>query len=111
MKIIFSLFVSVLVLLGPLGSVQAGATYSDEALRTLNSEHVRIVRQASRVCAANVAWGFARYNHRNPCVIADVERHIRFLEKPELLAFHQMLPLRRRFDAQRSMHGVRPFFN
>lgn len=111
MKTIFAFLTSVLVFMGPLGSVQAASSYSEDGLRALNFEHVRIVRQASRVCAASSQWGFARYNHRNPCVIGDVERHIRFLEKPELLAFHQTLPLRRRFDAQRSIHDVRPFFN
>ena len=111
MKTIFVLLASVLVSVASLGPVQAASTYSEDGLRALNFEHVRIVRQASRVCAAGSQWGFARYNHRNPCVIGDVERHIRFLENSDLLAFHQTLPLRRRFDAQRSMYDVRPFFN
>jgi len=110
-KAIFAFLTSVLVLMGSLQVVAAAPAFSDDQLRALHMQHVRIVRQASRACSANFHRGFMRHNHRNACVIGDVERHVRFLDDPDLLKFHRMLPLRRRFDAQRSMHDVRPFFN
>jgi len=89
----------------------AAPPFSESDLNALNVEHVRIVRQAQRACAANYHRGVARYNHRNPCIIGAVERHVRSLDRPALLRFHQQLPLRRRFDAHRNLNNVRRFFN
>ena len=89
----------------------AAPPFSESDLNALNVEHVRIVRQAQRACAANYHRGFARYNHRNPCVIGAVERHVRSLDRPALLRFHQQLPQQRRYDTHRNMNNVRRFFN
>lgn len=89
----------------------AAPSFSENDLTALNMEHVRIVRQAQRVCAANFHRGFTRQNHRNPCVVGEVERRVRSLDRPSLLRFHRQLPMRHRFDPHRDMNNVRRFFN
>jgi hypothetical protein len=104
----FSILASSMLL--SLGNTYAEPLISGEQLSTLNTEHVRIVRQAQRACATNLHRGFARHNHRNPCVISDVERHVRSLDRPVLRRFHEQLPVQYRYDAHRSLNNVTRFF-
>ena len=111
MKRFFGFFVLASSMLLSLSVAYAVPSFSDGDLNALNTEHVRIVRQAQRACAANFHRGFTRHNHRNPCVIGDVERHVRSLDRPALLRFHQQLPLQFRYDAHRNLSNVRRFFH
>lgn len=110
MKRFFTFLVFASSMLMSLNIAHAAPSFSDTDLSALNTEHVRIVRQAQRACAANFHRGFARHNHRNPCVIGDVERHVRSLDRPALLRFHQRLPVQYRFDVHRNMNNVRRYF-
>ena len=111
MKQIFSIVALAASLVLPASLAAAGPAFSQAELKALNNEHVRIVRQAQRGCATSFHRGFYRYNHRNPCVVGDVERAVRALEKPALLTFHNELPMRVRFDTQRGVSDVQRFFN
>ena len=111
MKRFASFIAAALAMLMAVNIASAAPMFSERDLDALNTEHVRIIRQAQRVCAAGFHRGFVRLNDRHPCVIGEVERHVRSTDRPALLRFHRHLPLQHRFDAHRDMNNVRRFFN
>ncbi len=104
-------FATAAALLLPLGGVQAASELSGDQLRDLNNEHTRIVRQAQRVCSVGPFTGVVKRNQNNGCIVGDVERHVRSVEDANLLAFHQTLPLRYRYSADRSLGQVERYFH
>lgn len=94
----------------PLGSVQAASEFTPDQLRSLNNDHVRIVRQAQRVCSVGPFTGVVRRNHSNGCITGEVERHVRSVENANMLTFHQTLPLRYRYSSERSFGQVERYF-
>ncbi len=103
--------VAAAALMLPLGTAQAAPEFSGEQLRDLNNEHTRIVRQAQRVCSVGPFTGVIRRNQNNGCIVGDVERHVRSVEDANMLTFHQTLPLRYRYSADRSFGQVERYFH
>lgn len=101
---------AVVCLIMPLGSVQAASEFSKDQLRSLNNEHVRIVRQAERVCSVGPFTGVVRRTQNKGCITGEVERHVRSVGDANLLTFHQTLPLRYRYSSERSFGQVERYF-
>lgn len=82
--------------------------HDEQSLRELNSEQLRMVRRASRMCSQNVV-GTAIKAERNPCVIAATDNAIADSDDPALQAFHAALPDNERYDEYRTDTTWRAF--
>jgi len=94
----------------PLSVAQAAPSLSADQVKSLNNAHTRIVRQAQRVCSVGPFTGIVRRGQSNGCIVGDVERHVRSLEDAAMVTFHQALPVRYRYSADRSFSQVQRYF-
>jgi hypothetical protein len=94
----------------PLSVAQAAPSLSEDQVKSLNNTHTRIVRQAQRVCSVGPFTGVVRRGQNRGCIVGEVERHVRSLGDPNMLTFHQGLPLRYRYSSDRSFGQVERYF-
>ncbi|WP_422020342.1 hypothetical protein [Pyruvatibacter mobilis] len=71
----------------------------EEALRTLEQRHRRIINTAQRQCTTSL--GGINRSDRDPCVISGVETGVEISDDPVLKAFHEALPMSVRYDGDR----------
>jgi hypothetical protein len=74
---------------------------NESALQELNAEQLRILRRASRLCAAT-PMPVPIKAERNPCVIASTDKAIADTDDEALEAFHSALPDGERYDEYRT---------
>jgi hypothetical protein len=82
--------------------------HNESALQELNSEQLRMVRRASRLCAQQPMIAPIKAE-RNPCVISSTDQAIRDSDDPALQAFHAALPNNERYDEYRTDTAWRAF--
>ena len=75
------------------------APVTEDFLRQLDNDQLRIVRQAARGCTG---IGKAMRAERNPCVTSSVDKAVDDSKNADLQAFHRALPLADRYDETRS---------
>ncbi|MBL8781676.1 MAG: hypothetical protein JNL06_12135 [Alphaproteobacteria bacterium] len=86
----------------PLGSPTFSAPPTEQFLRDLDNQQLRIVRNASRGCPSpTLGAGKTIKPERNPCVIASTDKAVADSNNPDLQAFHEALPASARYDEQR----------
>jgi len=85
----------------PLGSPTFSAPPTEQFLRDLDNEQLRMVRNASRGCPTNNFGANSIKRERDPCVISSTDRAVAASNNPDLQAFHQALPPSARYDEQR----------
>jgi hypothetical protein len=74
----------------------------EKFLSDLDSQQLRIVRQASRGCPQiNVGPGKAIRQERDPCVTSTTDKAVADSGNPDLQAFHAALPEQDRYDEHR----------
>jgi hypothetical protein len=74
----------------------------EKFLSDLDSQQLRIVRQASRGCPQlNIGPGKTIRKERDPCVMASTDKAVADSGNPDLQAFHDALPEAARYDEQR----------
>jgi hypothetical protein len=93
----------------PVGSAYAMSSVTDATLQSLNTTHTQIVREAERACSGTGS-GTSVNNQGGACALGDVERQVRSTEDADLLAFHQQLPPRIRYNSDRSYTNVKRYF-
>ena len=81
--------------------------HNEGALQELNSEQLRMVRRASRLCAQQLPVPIKA--ERNPCVISSTDNAIRDSGDSALQAFHWALPDNERYDEYRADTTWRAF--
>lgn len=74
---------------------------NESALQELNAEQLRILRRASRLCAAQ-PMPVPIKAERNPCVIGSTDQAIADTDDEALQAFHSSLPDSDRYDEYRT---------
>jgi len=94
----------------PFSVAQAEPGLPTGQLQALNNGHTRIVRQAQRVCSVGPFTGIVRRGQNRGCIVGEVERHVRSLGDPNMITFHQALPLRYRYSSERSFGQVQRYF-
>ena len=72
----------------------------DDALRSLEHQHRRILRTTIRQCAVGGAKSKTRLV-ASPCIISGVERGVTLADDPALRAYHEALPLNAVYDQNR----------
>lgn len=77
------------------------------SLRELNSQQLRIVRRASRLCASSPVAVIRP--KRNPCVFLLADKAVADSGNPALVAFHWVLPAYERYDEYRMDTDWRAF--
>lgn len=85
----------------PPPSLSKGA--SEDYLRELDNEQLRLLRLATRSCpniSANVGKAVSR--ERDPCVMASTDKAVHDSGNPDLEAFHSALPQSERYDENRT---------
>ncbi|MDZ4866747.1 MAG: hypothetical protein SGI91_05450 [Alphaproteobacteria bacterium] len=85
----------------PLGSPTFSAPPTEQFLRDLDNQQLRMVRNASRGCPSNNLGVNSVKKERDPCVIASTDRAVAASNNPDLQAFHEALPPSARYDEQR----------
>lgn len=86
----------------PLGPPTFSAPPTEQFLRDLDSQQLRIVRNASRGCPSTaLGAGKTIRPERNPCVISSTDRAVADSGNPDLQAFHRALRDSERYDEQR----------
>ena len=74
-------------------------TVTEEFLRDLNHDQLRLLRRATKNCRS---IGRAMRAERNPCVTTATDKAVADKGDPDLLAFHRALPVTERYDENRS---------
>lgn len=90
-------------------SAQSAPQFSESQLQELNNDHIRVVRQAQRSCSTGGYLGGAG-GGRSGCVIGSVERHLDTGDHVDLYRFHRQLPLRQRYNSERSFSETQKYF-
>jgi len=85
----------------PAGSPTFSAAPTEQFLRDLDNQQLRMVRNASRGCPTNNFGANSIKRERYPCVISSTDRAVAASNNPDLQAFHQALPPSARYDEQR----------
>jgi hypothetical protein len=75
---------------------------TEEFLRELDTQQLRIVRRAVRGCPSNNLGAKSIKSERDPCVIASSDKAVADSGNPDLQAFHRALPDSERYDENRS---------
>jgi hypothetical protein len=86
----------------PLAPPTFSAPPTEEFLRQLDTEQLRIVRRAVRGCPSNNLGAKSIKSERDPCVIASSDRAVADSGDPDLQAFHRALPDSERYDENRA---------
>lgn len=74
---------------------------TEQSLRELDNDQLRLLRRAIRGCAAS-AGGVAIRAKRSPCVIASTDRAVEDSRSDDLESFHFALPESQRYDENRT---------
>lgn len=74
---------------------------TEQSLRELDNDQLRLLRRAIRGCAAS-AGGVAIRAKRSPCVIASTDSAVEGSRNDDLASFHFALPESQRYDENRS---------
>jgi len=82
--------------------------HNERALQQLNTEQIRILRRASRICS-QPGLSMPIKAERNPCVISNTDKAIEDSDDPALIAFHFALPDNERYDEYRNDTTWRAF--
>lgn len=76
---------------------------SEDYLRELDSEQLRLLRLATRSCPnVSMQVGKSISRERDPCVIAATDKAVLDTGDPDLEAFHSALPQSERYDENRT---------
>ena len=86
----------------PLAPPTFSAPPTEQFLRELDSQQLRIVRRAVRGCPSNNLGVKSIKSERDPCVISSSDKAVADSGDPDLQAFHRTLPDSERYDEQRS---------
>jgi hypothetical protein len=86
----------------PLAPPTFSAPPTEEFLRQLDSDQLRIVRRAVRGCPSNNLAAKSIKSERDPCVIASADKAVADSGNPDLQAFHRALPDSERYDENRA---------
>jgi len=85
----------------PLAPPTFSAPPTEEFLRQLDNDQLRIVRRAGRGCPSNNLAGKSIKSERDPCVISSTDKAVADSGNPDLQAFHRALPDSERYDENR----------
>lgn len=86
----------------PLAPPTFSAPPTEQFLRDLDTEQLRIVRRAARGCPTTTTTPAKSIRaERDPCVIASTDKAVADSGDPDLQAFHRALPDSERYDEQR----------
>jgi hypothetical protein len=85
----------------PLAPPTFSAPPTEQFLRELDNEQLRIVRRAARGCPSNNLGAKSVKTERDPCVITSADRAVAESGNPDLQAFHRALPDSERYDEHR----------
>jgi hypothetical protein len=85
----------------PLAPPTFSAPPTEEFLRQLDNEQLRIVRRAVRGCPSNNLGAKSIKSERDPCVIGSTDKAVADSGDPDLQAFHRALRDSERYDENR----------